>query len=95
MRIGIHCFEDVEIRSMIESSNVIGTCEFTGEENCIVYDTENIAEGDNLATYFSEILDVYSPVSLLPSDFPSDSLDMIENIIHNDWSLFSSFALHK
>lgn len=90
MRIGIHCFEDVEICSMIASLNVIGTCEFTGEENCVVYDTENTVEGDNLATYFSEILDVYSPVSLLPRDFPSDNLDVIENIIHKDWSLFSS-----
>lgn len=89
MRLGIHCFEDVEICSIVASINLVGTCDLTGKNNCLVYDTENVVEGFDLSAYFSEILDVYSPFSLLPSDFPIENLDVIENIIHKDWSIFS------
>jgi hypothetical protein len=61
----------------------------TEEEDCFVYDTENVVEGYDLSAYFSEILDVYSPVSLLPEDFPTENTDLIENVIHMDWSIFS------
>lgn len=89
MYIGINCFEDVEIRTIISSIGEKGTCDLTGEENVYIYDTEHVLEDYDLKTYFLEIIDIYTPESMLPFGFPSDNLKLIEEILVSDWSIFS------
>lgn len=89
MYIGINCFEDVEIRTIIASIGEKGNCDLTGEQDVYIYDTECVPEDYDLKAYFLEIIDVYTPESLLPVDFPKDSLKMLEEILLSDWSIFS------
>ena len=89
MQIGINCFTDVEIRSIITSSGKIGNCDITYETNVLIYDTDAKDNNIDLAAYLSEILDVYTPESELPPDFPSDNLANIETILATDWSIFN------
>ncbi len=89
MQIGINCFIDIEIRSIIASEGKIGTCEITKEQNIAVYDTKDLSQSLDLSAYFSEILDVYTPESELPADFPKDCLNTIEDILMTDWSIFN------
>lgn len=89
MYIGINCFEDVEIRTIISSIGEKGTCDLTGKKDAYIYDTENVSEDYDLKAYFLEIIDIYTPESLLPSGFPSDNLKLIEEILVSDWSIFS------
>lgn len=85
MLIGINCFKDTEIRSIIESQNNRGSCQITGTTDTWVYNTD---KESILRDYLLEILNIYTPDSELPSDFPKDSLNYVENILCEDWSIF-------
>lgn len=89
MRIGIDCFEDVEIRSIIASDGKVGDCDITGQKNVFIYDT--LAENNtaDLAVLLSDVLDVYTPESELPFDFPKTCLAYIEEFLLSDWSIFN------
>ena len=89
MHIGINCFEDVEIRTIITSIGEKGTCDLTQEKDVYIYDTESVSEDYEIKAYFLEIIDVYTPESMLPSDFPEENLKMLEEILVSDWSIFS------
>ena len=89
MQIGINCFEDVEIRSIIASRGRIGNCDVTGQKNVLIYDTLAEDSPADLAVLLSEILDVYTPESELPSDFPPICLAYIEEVLFSDWSIFN------
>lgn len=89
MRIGIGCFEDVEIRSIIASGKKVGDCDITGQKNVLIYDTLAEDNMDDLSVLLSEVLDVYTPESELPKDFPRTSLAYIEEILLSDWSIFN------
>lgn len=87
MIIGAECFDDIEIRSIIISSGNLGTCEITGIENTHVYDTNDDLNSD-ISAYLTEILDIYTPKSELPTDFPANSIHPIEEKLYTDWSIF-------
>lgn len=53
MQIGLECFMDEQISSMIASENRHGECEIQGKKECIVYDTN---EDHYLEGYLEEIL---------------------------------------
>jgi hypothetical protein len=85
--IGINCFKDVEFCSIIESQYMIGICEITGEVDVPVFNTDEV---DVLKDYISEILNIYSPISDLPSDFPVDNLNYIEHVLYEEWTIFNT-----
>lgn len=89
MQIGINCFEDVEIRSIIASGGRVGNCDVTGQRDVLIYDTLDQNSNADLAVLLSEVLDVYTPESELPSDFPPMCLAYIEDILFSDWSIFN------
>ena len=89
MLISIDCFKDVEIRSIISSGQKRGTCDITKKNDVLVYDTNAEEDGGILSAYLSEVLDVYTPESELPKDFPKDNLAYIEEILERDWSIFN------
>lgn len=53
MQIGLECFMDEQISSMIASENRHGECEIQGKKECIVYDTN---EDHYLEGYLEETL---------------------------------------
>lgn len=86
MYIGIDCFKDIEICSMIESETRIGRCAITEKNNVLVYDTEM---DKYLENYILEVLNIYTPVSELPIDFPVENLNNIEKILVDNWSFLN------
>ena len=87
MLIGINCFKDVELCSIIESQDMKGICEITGEAEVPVFNTD---EDDILKDYISEVLNIYSPASDLPSDFPMENLNYIEHVLYEEWTIFNT-----
>lgn len=88
MRIGIGCFSDIEICSIIETMKTEGHCDIMNTDDTFIYDTEE-KQDTNLSEYITGILDVYTPISELPRNFPDSELDYIENILENEWSIFN------
>ena len=89
MFISKECFADSEIRAMIEQDGETGDCDITGAKEIVGYNTENPNRTFDLSDNLSEILYIYSPESELPKDFPVDRKDYLENILANNWSIFS------
>lgn len=87
MLIGINCFRDIELRSIIESQNIEGICGITGEIHTFVFDTD---KDEIIKDYISEILNIYSPESDLPNDFPTQNLNYIEHILFEEWTIFNT-----
>ena len=88
MLVGINCFKDVEFCAMITRQNKLGICEITGELDVLVYDSDS--DEINIKDLMFEILGIYAPASELPTDFPKDDLDYIENILFENWSVFNT-----
>lgn len=80
------CFVDEEIVQIIQSEQIRGDCDFCGSHDEFVYDLD---EKNNIAELFDGVLDIYSPLNILPSDFPRSKTDLLKNIIHNKWRIFN------
>ena len=81
-----NCFADSEIKAIIDGNKVIGNCDFCGSHNVHVYE---IGRDQTLAELFDGLLDVYSPVSDLPTDFPREHTGLIKDILFNNWRIFN------
>lgn len=80
------CFQDTEIKAIINGLNVKGNCDFCGKKDTHIYDIE---ANKTITELFDGLLDVYTPVSSLPDTFPKKNLDSLKNILHNKWSIFN------
>ncbi len=80
------CFTDVEIKSIIEGKNIKGSCDFCGKHDVYVYE---IGKDSTISELFDGILDIYTPVSTLPEDFPHEHIDLIKNILSSNWHIFN------
>lgn len=81
-----NCFLDTEIKAIINANHHIGDCDFCGKHNVLVYD---IGKDQTITELFDGLLDIYSPISELPAEFPRSQTDLIKNILCNDWNIFS------
>lgn len=81
-----NCFVDVEIKAIIEGNSTTGNCDFCGKRNVHIYD---IKKESTIAELFDGLLDVYTPISDLPADFPHEQTDLIKNILCNNWHIFN------
>ena len=81
------CFNDSEIRSIIERKGNIGYCPICKIDNVFLYDTENDSE---LNDTFNALVSIYTAESDLPSNFPKESIRPIEETIKEDWNIFSN-----
>jgi len=86
LNIGLSCFKDIEIISIISRQD-IGLCDITGKQEP-VYNTKSIDNDFVIENYIMEILDIYTPASELPDDFPVSDVDEIEEILYRNWSIF-------
>ena len=80
------CFKDVQIRSIIESINSKGTCPVCGKKRAFLYDTD---KDDSLIDFFNELITIYTPQALLPTDYPNSEMHMLADELKNEWNIFS------
>lgn len=80
------CFEDQEIKEIIKAKNEIGQCSFCGRNDVDVFD---IDKDPTLSELFGELLDIYTPIIDLPSDFPKDRTGLLKDVLYKDWHIFS------
>src|SRR5690554_3154833 len=76
----IKCFKDTEIRSIINSYNNIGNCDFCGSSSIPVYDVCH--EPNPIADLFIELINIYN-VSTSKNDKP------LKDALRDDWDIFS------
>lgn len=81
-----NCFVDEDIKSIIESHNKKGTCDFCGCHDTFVYDIE---KNTTITELFEPLLDIYTPISRLPHNFPRKHTKQLKSILHDDWNIFS------
>lgn len=80
------CFKDVQIRSIIESINAKGKCPICGEKEVFLYDTD---KNTSLIDFFNELIMIYTPQALLPSDYPNSEVHMLADELKSEWKIFS------
>lgn len=76
-----NCFADIEIKGIIEGNGQkkkLGNCDFCGSKKVPIYDIETDAA---LTELFDGLVDIYTPASELPEDFPKESTDHLKNIL--------------
>lgn len=88
MQIGIECFKDIQLRSIIQSENLIGHCDIQNCDRVLVYDT-NKKQANDMEANISSILSLYAPQNEL-KDNGRQTFDKIENKLYKDWRIFAS-----
>jgi hypothetical protein len=81
------CFKDIAIKAMIDGLQRIGSCETCGRKNVYIYDTEEV--NDDLVQVFDGLLDIYTPSSSLPNEFPKEKLNLLNNELFEKWNIFN------
>lgn len=89
-----HCFSDSEIASIIMSvsGGITGQCPTCGRNRAHLYDTEKQTE---LIPYFEELLNIYSPASMLPESYPRAERRSLIDDLNERWSIFSDLPRAK
>lgn len=93
MRIGIDCFHDEILRSIIRMEGQKGNCDIQCVNNTLVYDTE-ISQQADLQVNLSQLLGLYATKEELSGLYPykhidERELDWIERQIKNEWHVFA------
>lgn len=86
MKIGLECFQDEQLCSMIISKPRYGRCDICGEDNCIIYDTD---EDNYLVETLVGLLDVFTAAKRLNVD-DSDKRAGYLGRFFKEWKLFSA-----
>ncbi len=90
MRFCSNCFQDAELKAIIDKIDKEGTrseCPICGSKNVYIYNTE---KDSSLIGIFDNLLSVYTAECDLPSSFPKDDLHSLLYSIKNDWDIFSN-----
>lgn len=85
MQIGLECFLDEQLSSMIASENRHGVCKIQHKTDCIVYDTEKDLY---LEEYLEEIMNVFTVAKHLKVAESDTRADFLMNFL-NKWNLFT------
>ena len=81
-----NCFADGEIKAIIDGNKVNGNCDFCGKQKVPIYE---IGKDTILSELFDGLLDIYTPITNLPADFPKDRTDLLKNILYHNWHIFN------
>ena len=86
-----HCFNDHEISSIIKSvsTECVNKCPICHHESAYLYDTSIQSD---LTPYFEELLGIYVPEKLLPTDYPKEQIRPLIDDIQTRWNLFSEIS---
>ena len=85
MKIGLKCFKDEQLNSMVESYNRVGDCDISGEKHTIIYDTE---KDEYLTEYIDVLLDMFTVAKYMGIDETSDRVEYLRHFLVK-WNVFS------
>lgn len=85
MQIGLECFLDEQLSSMIASERRYGDCEIQHKKNCVVYDT---TEDHYLEEYLEEIMDAFTVAKYLRVADSDKRVGYLKHFLA-EWKLFS------
>lgn len=81
-----NCFADAEIKAIIDGKKTTGHCDFCGEDSVHVYE---IGADQTIAELLDGLIDIYTPISDLPADFPREKTDLMKNIFCSNLRIFN------
>lgn len=83
-----HCFADKEIASVIcaVSASNIGVCPVCHHKDSHLYDT---SVQNDLTPYFEELLNIYTPSTMLLKNYPIAECRYLIDDLENRWNIFS------
>lgn len=86
-----HCFNDKEIASIIcsVSASNVGKCPVCHHANGHLYDTDM---QNDLTPYFEELLNIYTPSSMLPDSYPKAETRSLIDDIKERWCIFADLS---
>lgn len=90
------CFKYNEIVEIIEFNGVKGNCDIQ-DSHCDVYIcdiNEHLNRTEQVKRVLLDIIDLYSPLSSLPKDFPRCLTMDLPNALYEKWTLFSLNAFN-
>lgn len=87
MKIGVGCFLDNQLHSMIKREKKFGECDIQ-KKNDSIYDTET---DQYLEDYLEEIIDIFVVAKYIGADDSDERVDYLKNILEG-WKIFSAEA---
>ena len=87
-----NCFQDAEVISIIRRQNFKGKCPICGKNNVYLYDTNN---NYDLVSLFDDLISIFTPVSLLPTEYPKSEIKLLKTELKENWHIFGDIQLVK
>lgn len=81
-----NCFADHEIQDIIVGLGNLGECPVCEEQNTYIYDT---SLNSDLTELFESLIEIYTPLSLLSSDFPRENSQLLKEELKQNWNIFN------
>jgi len=93
MKFCSECFNDTEIKGVIDNIDNEDICEVTNKKSKHIYDTEKHVV---LKEYFDELLNIYTPISELVQNIDKDKTVKVKyDLLNSNWDIFSSKCEHS
>lgn len=89
MRFCNYCIIDGELRPMMDSLQTEDSCPLCGSRRARIYDTDEPGGLVGIAETFERLIEIYTPQSLLPPDFPSDERRLLVSELTDRWHIFN------
>jgi len=87
MKFCSHCIVDGELQPIIEGLGQIeSTCPICGKRKAFIYDTDVHSQ---LTEYFEQLLEIYTPESMLPPEFPAEEKKLLVTELTDRWHIFN------
>lgn len=87
MKFCSHCIIDGELQPIIEGlRQVEAMCPICGKRRAFIYDTDTNSE---LTEYFEQLIEIYTPGSLLPPNYPADEKRLLVTELSDRWHIFN------
>lgn len=87
MRFCNHCIVDDELQPIIEGLGMAeNSCPVCGKRKVYIYDTDIHSK---LTENFEQLLEIYTPGSMLPPDFPTEEKKLLVTELMDRWHIFN------
>ena len=93
MKFCSECFNDTEIKGVIDKIDNEDTCEVTNKKSKHIYDT---TKHFVLKEYFDELLNIYTPISELAQNIDKGKTVKVKyDLLNGEWDIFSNKCQHS
>lgn len=85
MQVGLECFRDEQLCSMIASEGRYGNCAIQNKLDCLIYDTDH---DDYLEEYLEEIIDAFTPAQHIDVSESDSRVAYLSTFLYR-WNVFA------